>query len=410
MKCTCNNKDFFRIPLGNAFKLKIAVRAFCVDGTEIERFTLTTDDTLMLTSSSGKTEMTFEVEEGNNAVVTFDGTLPLGYYGFEFSGVFEGEAWRYAVDKAFQVVMFTNQSSIPVDGILIDDCYNIDAVIRLTSIGPNADWAEQDPASSSYIRNKPDLSIYATDAELTNEARQRANMDTVLSERITNEATTRQQADQTLHQNIGTEETRARAAEQANAGRIATIEGVIPTAASPQNQLADKAFVNSSITTNTAVFRGTYNSVAELQNVPATNNDYAFVIEHDAQGNEYYDRYKYNGTTWVFEYKIESTPFTAAQWAAIQSGITSGEVEKLEAMPEWVEINAMIQNKQDLLVSGQNIKTVMGESILGSGNVNMGNFIAYPSFAINQSGHLIMTDGVPGLFTIEDGHLMYNFN
>ena len=67
---------------------------------------------------------------------------------------------------------------------------------------------------------------------------------------------------------------------------------------------------------------------------------------------------------------------------------------------------------QEALVSGTNIKTVNNQSLLGSGNISIevsGEYIAYPSFTINNAGHLIMTDGAKGLFTIESGHLMYNF-
>lgn len=133
---------------------------------------------------------------------------------------------------------------------------------------------------------------------------------------------------------------------------LQTIESVIPSAASSQNQLADKNFVNSSISTNTANFVGTYNSLAELQAVQnPTNNDYGFVIETDAQGNEYYDRYKYAAASqqWLFEYKVESTPFTAAQWAAIQSGITSGDVQKLAALPTKAQLDALLADKQDVI-------------------------------------------------------------
>ena len=101
------------------------------------------------------------------------------------------------------------------------------------------------------------------------------------------------------------EATRATGAEQALQTALDTIEAVIPSAASSSNQLADKNFVNSSISTNTATFVGTFNSLAELQEVTgATNNDYGFVIEQDTVGNEYYDRYKYNGRQWLFEYKV----------------------------------------------------------------------------------------------------------
>jgi hypothetical protein len=72
-----------------------------------------------------------------------------------------------------------------------------------------------------------------------------------------------------------------------NAENISDINGKIPEQASPSNQLADKDFVNSSISTNTANFIGTFNSVEELEAYSGvvTNNDYAFVISTDSEGN-----------------------------------------------------------------------------------------------------------------------------
>ena len=130
-----------------------------------------------------------------------------------------------------------------------------------------------------------------------------------------------------------------------NTGDIATINGKIPAQASSSNQLADKDFVNSSIATNTANFIGTFNSVAELEaySGPVTNNDYAFVIVTDAQGNTAYDRYKYNGSTstWLFEYELNNSSFTADQWASINSGITSGDVTKLAGITAGAEPNTI---------------------------------------------------------------------
>lgn len=116
-----------------------------------------------------------------------------------------------------------------------------------------------------------------------------------------------------------------------NGAAIAAIENKIPATASAQNQLADKDFVNSTVGTNTAIFRGTFNSLAELEAYTGekTNNDYAFVVAIDAAGNTVYNRYKYNGSTWVYEYPLNNSSFTAEQWASIQSGITSTLVQSL---------------------------------------------------------------------------------
>lgn len=115
--------------------------------------------------------------------------------------------------------------------------------------------------------------------------------------------------------------------------RIESIESQIPVQATSENQLADKEFVNSSISTNTANFIGTFNTLAELQAYSGkiTPNDYAFVKSIDILGNAEFRRYKYNGS-WVYEYTLNNSSFTAKQWEAINSGITSGLVEKLEGI------------------------------------------------------------------------------
>lgn len=115
-----------------------------------------------------------------------------------------------------------------------------------------------------------------------------------------------------------------------NTNAISLINEKIPSQASTSNQLADKNFVNSSIATNTANFIGTFNSVADLEaySGTVTNNDYAFVVGVDSDGNTVYNRYKYNGDTeqWLFEYALNNSSFTAQQWASINSGITSSDV------------------------------------------------------------------------------------
>lgn len=114
---------------------------------------------------------------------------------------------------------------------------------------------------------------------------------------------------------------------------VAAIEGVIPSEATTTNQLADKAFVNSSITTNTATFRGTSaKNLTEAQflawanSLTKTKNDYCFWDTTDSDGNVVFKRYKWNDVQWEYEYTLNNSSFTAAQWAAIQSGITAGDV------------------------------------------------------------------------------------
>lgn len=122
------------------------------------------------------------------------------------------------------------------------------------------------------------------------------------------------------------------------------ITELIPEQATAQNKLADKNFVNSSIATNTANYISDngqpFTSVADLEaySGPLTNNDYAFVVGTDSAGNTTYTRYKYNATTgqWAAEYVLNNSSFTAAQWAAISSGITALLVQKLSDLPTEV--------------------------------------------------------------------------
>lgn len=156
--------------------------------------------------------------------------------------------------------------------------------------------------------------------------------------------------------------------------KIDDIAALIPAQASAQNKLADKAFVNSSIATSTATFRGTYNLVSDLSltteatrtqiaaalatkmaalSIVPDANDYAFVQipDDDEQPTVIasIDRYKYDGSAWGFEYTLNNSGFTAEQWAAINSSVTSGDMTKLRALPTSAELTALLNGKQDVI-------------------------------------------------------------
>lgn len=134
---------------------------------------------------------------------------------------------------------------------------------------------------------------------------------------------------------------------------VENIKNIIPNTASETNELADKNFVNSTVGTNTANYiyktesggeKVPFSSVAELEAYAGTvtNNDYAFVTGMDENGNAYYDRYKADVNdgvvTWVKEYRLNNSSFTAEQWAAIQSGITAEKVAQFEAAVSPVDV------------------------------------------------------------------------
>lgn len=126
---------------------------------------------------------------------------------------------------------------------------------------------------------------------------------------------------------------------QDNADDINAIEAKIPYQASATNQLADKDFVNSSINSSTAFFRGSFASRAALLAVAwqtsdpsaanyVSNNDYAYVEDDETQNDEAW-RYLYvleaggQNNGWRPQFRVNESPLTAAQVAALNSGATA---------------------------------------------------------------------------------------
>ena len=131
---------------------------------------------------------------------------------------------------------------------------------------------------------------------------------------------------------------------------VTEINSKIPTQATADNKLADKAFVNSSVQTATANFRGNWST---WSTVPTNGADYPtaydgtkiphandYLVVQDASGYvpEHYTlkgtwRFKYSGTWategkngWLPEYQVNEEPLTSEQLAALNSGITSNLV------------------------------------------------------------------------------------
>lgn len=147
---------------------------------------------------------------------------------------------------------------------------------------------------------------------------------------VSTEITARKEGDNALTTKITTEETRAKNAESAISTKVTAIEEKIPNQASKDNQLADKEFVNSSISTATATFRGTFETLVELNAVTeADNNDYAFYKHTDDAGNTLFDKYCYDSMDWQYQYTLNNSSFTAAQWAAINSEVTKTSIQEL---------------------------------------------------------------------------------
>lgn len=214
------------------------------------------------------------------------------------------------------------------------------------------------------------------------------NAEELLQNNIEHETARAEGAESRLRSDLGDEVTRATTTEGGLRTDVNAINSKIPNQASSENQLADKAFVNSSIQ-NMAAFYVTYDAqgnpfptkqalvnstqvyIDGQARASIGHNDYCIVVadesKHELSGDPT-TRYIYQGTLdepydaskWAFQYVINNSGLTAEQLAAINSGITENLVTKF---------NGYETNKQDTLVSGTNIKTINSQSILGSGDL-----------------------------------------
>lgn len=133
--------------------------------------------------------------------------------------------------------------------------------------------------------------------------------------------------------------------------QVHEIEAKVPAAATADNQLADKAFVNSSINAVAAYYitstpeGDSFATKADLDKGPyyfqgearvPTTNDYA-LVKADETHDGSAARYMYDGKQWDYQYTLNDTPFTQAQVDAINSGITAGLVSKYNAAADTVD-------------------------------------------------------------------------
>ena len=149
------------------------------------------------------------------------------------------------------------------------------------------------------------------------------------------------------------------------------ITTLIPNTATVENQLTDKNFVNSSIATATAEFRGTVENIEDLNNLTANINDYAFYKHIDANGNTVFDRYKFNDK-WDYEYTLNNSSFTAEQWATINSGITENSIPT--KISELINDSGFTSNQGTIT----EIK-INGVSKGTDGSINLTNMVTFAS-------------------------------
>ena len=165
-----------------------------------------------------------------------------------------------------------------------------------------------------------DLAEYAKSSDVNQELNKKLSTDDAsaiyaTAETVTNKVVVLTNLINNNSQAISNESTRAQTAEGSLNTSILTIQSKIPDAASQNNQLADKAYVNDAISTASAEFRGTTDTLSVLQALEGDDNDYAYLqVINDVTGQvQQYDRYKYTKNGWVYEYTLNNSSFTQEQ-------------------------------------------------------------------------------------------------
>lgn len=98
------------------------------------------------------------------------------------------------------------------------------------------------------------------------------------------------------------------------------------------------------------------------------------------------------------KYKINGQFVDAGLGVAIESTPTAGSAKVVTSEGIKTYVDNGLSAKQDTLVSGTNIKTVQGQSIVGSGNIVVGsnrNLLDNPFFTIDQRSGYIYSSGLP---------------
>lgn len=140
---------------------------------------------------------------------------------------------------------------------------------------------------------------------------------------------------------------------------VTAIQNVIPTAATANNKLTDKNYVDDSINSVTAYYitknaaGDAFATKAELNSATTfysggqvripTRNDYCIVEADESKrdpitGEDPTTRYIYNNG-WEFQYIVNKTALTADQLAALNSGVTAADVTKLSGIEAGAEVN-----------------------------------------------------------------------
>ena len=153
-----------RIVKGNEFTILINIKAISPNGDAVV-WSLTDSANIEVSavSDTKKVLLSHTIVNANELTAVWKGNMPVATYGIEVKGTYNGRAWRLMDEAALDIVFSNEEACIPEDSI-VDGGYLLDTDFHLVGGGTSAqaDWAEDDPTKSGYIKHKPDLAEVAT--------------------------------------------------------------------------------------------------------------------------------------------------------------------------------------------------------------------------------------------------------
>ena len=153
--------------------------------------------------------------------------------------------------------------------------------------------------------------------------------------------------------------------------RVSTIEGKIPSAASSSNQLVAKSYVD----TEDNNLQSQIDAITAASDVTDVVGTYAQLQAYDTS------TLPPNSIIKVLQDESQNDETTYYRW--VITGGVGAWVLIGEEGPYYTksETNTLLSAKQDTLVSGTNIKTINGSSVLGSGDLSVTAQIAWGSIS-----------------------------
>lgn len=374
----CKDTKLLRIVRGNGFKLKIAVEAYTTGGRRVESFSVDEAE-LKLYKNGTLTAKEYTILEGTTILVEFEGTDALGIYGFQMSGTFEDEAWRWANWNVFQLVETNEKANIPEGCVVLDDTYNMAAKIVLSG----GDGVTFIPSVS-----KDGIISWTNDGGLPNP--EPRNITGPQGE----------QGPQGIRGPIGprgyqgVQGPQGEQGEQGPQGATGATgpagpAGVgVPTGGTTGQVLTKKSGTNYDTEWKDAA-GGDVSDKANI--VDLTTLSVGSVLENFSSECVFnYALYPASSFPIVHDQSVltvvYATAGTSVQVFYVFNAKTLTAIYDESNVPDWIKEGFAIY-KQDTLVSGTNIKTINNQSLLGSGNITIQAGDAYEIVNIGEQSN-----------------------